>query len=192
MAPRYSSPADNTTGVDQIFHDATNEVFTTTKDDYHNSGLGNDTVTGLNNEEDVIEDHGGKDVVRTLGGDDLFISNSGGDIVDFGQKNGDQNTLRLYPTHDKDHLFGWKDMRDGRQCTTIVDMWDETDVELVLDDPWYPDAKYTKEDDYCAVLVHGWELGWYWDAWNPTNPSNDNRVDIWFSRETGAADFCLN
>ena len=68
-------------------------------------------------------------------------------------------------------------------------MWDETDVELVLDDPWYPDAKYTKEDDYCAVLVHGWELGWYWDSWDD---EKNNRVDIWFSRETGAADFCLN
>ena len=74
-------------------------------------------------------------------------------------------------------------------------MWDETDVELVLDDPWYPDAKYTKEDDYCAVLVHGWELGWYWDAWrggSGTSGNGNNRVDIWFSRETGAADFCLH
>merc|ERR1712113_146670 len=76
-------------------------------------------------------------------------------------------------------------------------MWDETDVELVLDDPSFPDYKYTKDDDYCAVLVHGWELGWYWNSWDDgedgeDESSGDNRVDIWFSRETGAADFCLN
>ena len=105
-----SNPDNNLTGKgDQIYHDATDETFTVSLDDYTNSGLGDDIVTGLNNQEDVIEDHGGKDIVDTRGGDDYFISNSGEDIVRFGQKNKDQNTLRLYPTHDKDHLFGWKD-----------------------------------------------------------------------------------
>ena len=187
------SPRDNTTGVDHIFHDAVGRTFLTTPNDHHNTGLGNDIVKGLN-ERDVIEDHGGKDIIFSRGGDDYFISNSGGDFWLSGAKEGDQNTLRLYPTHEKDHLFGWKDMDDGRQCTTIMDMWDETAVELVLDDPWFPDAKYTKDDDYCAVLVHGWELGWYWNSWDDGEDggSGNNRVDIWFSRETGAADFCLH
>lgn len=63
----------------------------------------------------------------------------------------------------------------------------------MLDDPWYPDAKYTNEDDFCSVLVHGWELEWYWaDSGDWAADAGGNKVDIWFSRETGAADFCLS
>ena len=59
-----------------------------------------------------------------------------------------------------------------------------------MDDLWFPDAKYTNDDDFCSTLVHGWELGWYWaeEGWME---EMHNIVDIWFSRETGAADFCL-
>jgi hypothetical protein len=64
-----------------------------------------------------------------------------------------------------------------------------TTFELVMDDPWFPQNKYTNEDDFCSVLVHGWELEWYWDSWSAEAA---NMVDIWFSRETGAADFCLS
>jgi len=33
-----------------------------------------------------------------------------------------------------------------------------TNFELVIDDPWSPGAEYTNDDDYCALLVPGWEL----------------------------------
>jgi hypothetical protein len=71
-------------------------------------------------------------------------------------------------------------------------MWEETTVELVMDDPWYPDTEYTNEDDFCSMLVHGWELEWYWDndGWSPAD--GGNTVDIWFSRSTGEASFCLS
>lgn len=52
----------------------------------------------------------------------------------------------------------------------------------MLDDPWYPDYKYTNEDDWCALLVHGWELAWYWgEDWQDSG----DPVSVWFSRETG-------
>lgn len=94
----------------------------------------------------------------------------------------------------------------------MKDVLESTNFELVLDDQWYPDHKYTNEDDYCSLLVHGWELGWYWgdsadggywsaeanemipgetDGSMIPNPEQ-NIVDIWFSRDTGMADFCLS
>jgi len=129
----------------------------------------------------------------------LIISRDGGDIITLGgDAEASIQTVRIYPTHEKDHLFGSKHLfNDPLQCTKVLDVWEETNFELVLDDLWYPDAKYTNEDDFCSVLVHGWELEWYWyDAiemdgdWIPD--AGTNKVDIWFSRETGAADFCLS
>jgi hypothetical protein len=59
-----------------------------------------------------------------------------------------------------------------------------------MDDQWYPDYKFTNEDDFCAVMVHGWELEWYFGTdWTADGP---NMVDIWYSRSTGAADICLS
>jgi len=160
--------------------------------DYHNSGLGDDTLTGVAAGFEILEDHGGKDTIDTAGGNDLVISRSGGDFITLGG-DGDTmiNTVRVYPTHEKDHLFGWKDQGDNKQCTKIIDALEETTIELVMDDPWYPDHKFTNDDDFCAVLVHGWELEWYWvdDGWAAGGP---NKVDIWFSRSTGAADLCLS
>ena len=38
--------------------------------------------------------------------------------------------------------------------------------------------------------MHGWELAWYWDGtW--VEESASNIVDVWFSRATGEASFCL-
>ena len=34
-------------------------------------------------------------------------------------------------------------------------------IEFRLDDPYYLDAKYTNDDDFCAQTVDGWELDWY-------------------------------
>ena len=161
--------------------------------DYHNSGLGDDTVTGFATGFEILEDHGGKDVIVSSGGNDLIISRSGGDFITLGG-DGDANinTVRVYPTHEKDHLFGWKDQSDMKQCTKIIDTWEETTIELVMDDLWFPEHKFTNEDDFCATMVHGWELEWYWvdDGW--TADAGGNKVDIWFSRSTGAADLCLS
>lgn len=165
----------------------------TDKDGYLNSGLGNDKITGVAASFEILEDHGGNDEIKAKGGNDLIISRDGGEIVTGG---GEETglmiqTLRVYPTHEKDHLFGAKDPSDKLQCTKFLDASMNTNFELVLDDLWYPDAKYTNEDDFCSVLVHGWELEWYWpDLFVATD--NSNKVDIWFSRETGAADFCLS
>ena len=80
----------------------------------------------------------------------------------------------------------------------MTDAREATNFELVLDDQWYPDAKYTNEDDYCSLLVHGWELAWYWGLTTDTPTAGywldemANVVDIWFSRDTGMADFCLS
>ena len=62
----------------------------------------------------MIEDHGGKDTIDTAGGNDLVISRSGGDIITLnGNGDTDINTVRVYPTHEKDHLFGFKDQADS-------------------------------------------------------------------------------
>lgn len=163
----------------------------TTQDDHYNTGLGNDIVMGKANSFETIEDHGGNDLVLSMGGNDLLISRDGGDFYMLSGDNGDKSvqTVRVYPTHEKDHLFGWKHPEDLRQCVKLLDMRDVTNVELVLDDPWFPDHKYTNEDDFCSELVHGWELGWYWDSWKE---GEGNNVDIWFTRETGEATFCLS
>lgn len=163
-----------------------------TLNDYVNSGLGDDTLIGGGG-FNVLEDHGGNDMMIGGAKDNKFISRDGGEIiVGLGNANTKINTVRVYPTHEKDHLFGWKHPEDTRQCTKIVDTWEETTIELVLDDQWYPDHKYTNEDDFCAVMVHGWELEWYWadDGWVPD--AGTNKVDIWFSRENGQADLCLS
>ena len=133
----------------------------------------------------------------------------GGGTVD----GSDVQTLRVYPTHEGEHRFGAADREDRLQCTKFIDATMNTNFELVLDDQWYPDAKYTNEDDFCSLLVHGWELAWYWDSFNQDVEFDivadfytdedlvdgvvdmeqvPNVVDIWFSRETGQADFCAS
>ena len=153
--------------------------------DYTNSGLGDDMVTGQATGYEIIEDHGGDDTIIASGGtgNDLIISRDGGDFITLGG-DGDMsiNTVRVYPTHEKDHLFGWKDQDNPKQCTKITDAREETTIELVMDDPWYPEHKFTNEDDFCAVRVQGWELEWYFDDWADEAP---NKVDIWFSRSNG-------
>ena len=142
----------------------------------------------------------------------MIISRSGADLVTGGGdfEGNSIQTLRVYPTHESDHFFGAKDPLDTLQCTKYLDATMMTNFELVLDDLWYPDAKYTNEDDFCSVLVHGWELEWYWDNYEGADcvpmaemldgtdlvsdavTCTNNMVDIWFSRETGQADFCLS
>jgi hypothetical protein len=179
---------------EEFFYGVTGDTIAVAgESDYHNSGLGNDMLTGVAGGFEILEDHGGKDTIDAAGGNDLVISRSGGDIITLGGDGVDNiSTVRVYPTHEKDHLFGWKDQGDLVQCTKITDVWEETTIELVMDDLWYPEHKFTNEDDFCAVMVHGWELEWYWaaDGWAPN--AGGNKVDIWYSRSTGAADLCLS
>lgn len=87
----------------------------------------------------------------------------------------------------------------------MIDAQDYTNFELVLDDPTRHDFQYTDDDDHCALLVHGWELAWYWlpssadcgeedgcDYDYSANSLDAQTIDIWFSRETGMADFCAS
>lgn len=158
------------------------------------SGSGDDTVTGTALMFEILEDFAGKDTITADSYDDLIISRGGGEIIT-GAGDGmlTVQTVRVYPTHEKDHFFGAKDPSDVLQCTKMIDAHEWTNFELVLDDPWYANAEYTNDDDYCALLVPGWELQWYWanDAdslWALDAPA---KIDIWFSR-TGQADFCLS
>ena len=182
---------------EEFYYGVGGEDITVTLNDYVNTGLGDDTVTGGAG-YNIIEDHGGDDTITGGAKDDLVISRDGGEIITLlGDANASINTVRVYPTHEKDHLFGWKDPEDTRQCTKIIDVWEETTIELVMDDQWYPDHKFTNEDDFCAVMVHGWELEWYWSdltdgsaGW--TADAGTNKVDIWYSRSNGQADLCLS
>jgi hypothetical protein len=123
------------------------------------SGGGNDTITGEEDEFEILEDFAGNDDIVADSYDDLIISRGGGDFIT-GNGDGDETvqTVRVYPTHDKDHYFGAKDPENDRQCTKMIDAHEYTNFELVLDDPWYENAEYTNDDDYCALLVPGWEL----------------------------------
>lgn len=153
------------------------------------SGGGNDSINGTPAEFEILEDFAGDDTIVANSKDDLIISRGGGEIIT-GNGTGDTTvqTVRIYPTHDTDHYFGAKDPTNVRQCTKMLDTQMYTNFELVLDDPWYENAEYTNDDDYCALLVPGWELEWYWtDDWVAAG----QKVDIWFSR-TGAADFCFS
>lgn len=193
-------PMDDTTVFgEEFFYGVEDDTITLTLNDYTNSGLGDDTITGAASSFDVYEDHGGDDTITAGTHDDLIISRGGGEIITGGGDNGDLTvqTIRIYPTHETDHLFGWRDPSDLRQCTKMTDVRETTNFELVLDDQWYPDYKYTNDDDYCSLLVHGWELAWYWgdDMVSPSyywTVEDTNTVDIWFSRDTGMADFCLS
>merc|ERR1712003_423038 len=150
-------------------------------------------VTGLATGYDTIEDKGGDDTIIATGGNDLIISRDGGDIITLGgDGSASISTVRVYPTHEKDHVYGRKTPGNTRTCTKINDVWEETSIELVMDDPWYPDTEYTNEDDFCSTLVHGWELAWYWDmdGWNAD--AGTNPVDVWFSRSTGEASLYLS
>jgi len=163
VAPFVNILDDPMVVAEEFFYGVSDDTFTVTENDYYNSGLGDDIVTGFATGFDTIEDHGGADTIMALAGDDFVISRSGGDFITLGG-DGDTmvNTVRVYPTHEKDHLFGWKDQTDMKQCTKIIDVFEETTIELVMDDQWYPDHKFTNEDDFCATMVHGWELAWYW------------------------------
>ena len=123
------------------------------------SGSGDDTVTGGVGNYEILEDFAGNDIITADSFDDLIISRGGGEIIT-GNGDGEDTvqTVRVYPTHDKDHYFGAKDPENTRQCTKMIDAKPWTNFELVLDDPWYENAEYTNDDDYCALLVPGWEL----------------------------------
>ena len=123
------------------------------------SGAGDDDINGEPGELEILEDFGGNDDIIADSADDLIISRGGGEIIE-GKGDGDATvqTVRIYPTHEKDHYFGAKDPGNDRQCTKMKDAKEWTNFELVLDDPWYENAEYTNDDDYCALLVPGWEL----------------------------------
>ena len=98
-----------------------------------------------------------------------MISRSGGDVIRLGNTptpgpsnpgSAGVSTVRVYPTHEGDHLFGGGTFGPGAlsQCTRILDVMNATNIELVLDDPFYPNWQHTNEDDWCSVLVNGWEL----------------------------------
>lgn len=92
-------------------------------EDYVNTGLGDDTVTGSEVFFNIIEDHGGDDTVGGYGGtDNILISRSGGEIYtvtpdDTGKE---VNEYWIYPTHEHgSHYFGAKNPMDTLQCTII-------------------------------------------------------------------------
>merc|ERR1712151_3059 len=95
--------AVNTAAVgEEFFYGVGDDMITIAgPNDYTNSGLGDDTII-------------------SAGGNDLIISRDGGDFITLGG-DGDMsiNTVRVYPTHEKDHLFGWKDQDNTKQCTKI-------------------------------------------------------------------------
>lgn len=123
------------------------------------SGGGDDTIMGMAMEFEILEDFAGNDMIMAAPKDDLIISRDGGEIITGGGDGGTTvQTVRVYPTHEKDHYFGVKDPTNLNQCTKMVDAHEYTNFELVLDDPWYENAEYTNDDDYCALLVPGWEL----------------------------------
>jgi len=123
------------------------------------SGRGDDDITGIMEEFEILEDFAGNDEITAGSYDDLIISRGGGEIIT-GGGDGEMTvqTVRVYPTHDQDHYFGAKNVENDRQCTKMIDAHEYTNFELVLDDPWYENAEYTNDDDYCALLVPGWEL----------------------------------
>lgn len=137
------------------------------------------------------------------GGNDFVVSRDGGDIITLGNNaDGDVSggkdtkgvsTVRIYPTHDKDHVFGQKDDSANGDCTIIKDATELTNIELVIDDPWHPDGSYHNDDDYCSLLLHGWELRWYFHAQVPDAWADDTAVPlhVFFSRQTGEASFCV-
>ena len=146
--PDQATETDDTMDADgnplygeQIYYDVEGTtIILAGNDDYLNTGLGDDTVTGAADNFEIIEDAGGKDTISAGTYDDLIISRSGGEII---TGNGDGmttvQTVRVYPTHEKDHFFGWKDPDDTLQCTLMIDTQQYTNFQLVLDDPWYPD-----------------------------------------------------
>lgn len=108
---------------EQIYYDVEGTTFTLLgNDDYVNTGLGDDVVTGAEDNFEIIEDHGGKDTITAGTYDDLIISRGGGEIIT-GNGDGDTTvqTIRVYPTHEKDHFFGWKNPDDTTQCTLMTD-----------------------------------------------------------------------
>lgn len=175
--------------------------------DYWNMGGGDDTFTSdLQTGYETYEDLWGQDMVDMKGGNDLVISRDGGETIKLGNEGaggigtGDTvqdkkgvSTVRIYPTHEKDHVYGQKDETTRGQCVIIKDMWEVTNIELVLDDPWHPESQYGDDDDYCSLLLHGWELQWYFGAtatpaWKT---SMSSKMHVWFSRSTGEASFCV-
>jgi hypothetical protein len=88
--------------------------------DYWNGGGGDDTFTdaGAAAGYTTYEDLWGADTIGMAGGNDLVISRDGGDVITIGNTgNGvgvvdaamGVSTVRIYPTHDKDHVYGQKD-----------------------------------------------------------------------------------
>lgn len=133
-------------------------------------------------------------------GNDLVISRDGGDTIMLGNtgpsaalaKDGPGvSTVRIYPTHEKDHVYGQKDDTLRGQCVIIKDMWETTNIELVLDDPWHPERLYGDDDDFCSLLLHGWELQWYFETSAPWATDGSVKMHVWFSRSTGEASFCV-
>lgn len=108
------------TGVDAI----AGTTFLLADEDYVNTGLGDDTVTGSTS-FNIIEDHGGKDTVSMYAGsDNILISRSGGDTYSsaatVGANPSEVNEYWIYPTHEHgNHYFGAKNPDDTLQCTII-------------------------------------------------------------------------
>ena len=84
-----STPTDEEPG-ERVFLGVEDDTVTMLSvNDYTNSGLGNDILTGVDDSFDVIEDHGGDDTITGGTHDDLIISRGGGEIITGNGDNGD-------------------------------------------------------------------------------------------------------
>lgn len=150
---------DDLTAEDDVIYYAYDADGTTAEfdalagDDYVNTGPGNDTAVGGPG-DDTLEDHSGSDNLDGQAGSDTLISRSGYDALSGGEADDDAdldtNTFIIYPTHEKYHHFGHT-TAELDTCTQILDMQISDTIIFKLDDPTYPDYKFTNDDDTCGV-----------------------------------------
>ena len=73
------------------------------------------------------------------------------------------------------------------ECTKIYGFEAQDTIQLRLDDPSVEDAKFTNDDDECALEIDGWEVIWrLGDDWTDGEVS----LDVHFSRKDKRAVIC--
>lgn len=73
------------------------------------------------------------------------------------------------------------------ECTKVFGLEAQDTIQLRLDDPTVEDAKFTNDDDECAIEIDGWEIIWrLGDAWSDGTTS----LDVHFSRKEERAVIC--
>ena len=118
---------------------------------------------------------------------------------------GDQDLYVIYPTTEKPLLdkgsarsidnvaiAEWPNTGDNtkarlNECTKVYGLETQDTIQLRLDDPTVEDAKFTNDDDECAIEIDGWEIIWrLGDAWTDGTTS----LDVHFSRKEMRAVIC--